>query len=73
MLENSENLQINANSELPKTYEATLAELQKTLKSIENQTANLDDLVEQVQYANQLVLHCKNKLKGLEKGLGQIL
>lgn len=73
MLENDKNIHLSINSNLPETYEATLAELQKTLKSIDNQTANLDDLVEQVQYANQLVLHCKNKLRGLEKGLNQIL
>lgn len=73
MIKNDDNFNIAANNELPETYEATLAELQKILKSIDNQTTNLDDLVEQVQYANQLVSHCKNKLRGIEKELGQIL
>lgn len=73
MFDNNENLSESQNTLLPKTYEASLAELQKILKVIDNQGTSLDDLLDNVQKANNLVLHCKERLRTIENDVQKIL
>lgn len=73
MFDNNENLYEETNNLLPNTYEAALADLQNTLKVIDNQGTNLDDLLEHVQRANELVQYCKDKLRTIEGDVQKIL
>ena len=73
MFDNTENINKEPNNILPTTYEAALEKLQNTLKVIDNQGSNLDELVQQVQQANELVQYCKDKLRTIEGDVQKIL
>ncbi len=73
MFENNENIDKTANFSLPNTYEAALSELKNVLEKVDNQEISLDDLLQYVQYANQLVQQCKSKLRAIENDVEQIL
>jgi exodeoxyribonuclease VII small subunit len=73
MFENSENIDNQSKISLSGTYESSLAELKGVLNDIDNQETNLDDLLNNVERANQLVLHCKGKLRAIENNVTDIL
>lgn len=73
MFENEKNLDESAKSSLSMTYEGALDELKEVLKVVDSQGTSLDDLLTHVQRANQLVQHCKTKLRTIEEDVNQIL
>jgi exodeoxyribonuclease VII small subunit len=54
-------------------YEQALQQLKTILQQMEQGERNMDNLLAQVQQANTLVEHCKNRLRGLENDVRSIL
>lgn len=54
-------------------YEQALKQLQTILKEMEQGERNMDELLSQVQQANRLVEQCKNRLRGIENDVRNIL
>lgn len=54
-------------------YEQALKQLQTILKQMEQGERNMDELLSQVQQANHLVEQCKNRLRGIENNVRNIL
>jgi len=73
MFENNENIDDEPKSSVSETYENSLTELKGVLNDIDNQETNLDDLLENVELANQLVQRCKDKLRAIENNVNNIL
>ncbi len=47
-------------------YEAAVEELQGIINQLENDEVNMDDLLEKVQRAKELLVFCKEKLRTVE-------
>lgn len=54
-------------------YEQALQQLQTILKEMEHGERNMEELLTQVQQANALVEQCKNRLRGIENDVRNIL
>lgn len=73
MFENNENINKKNMASLPEKYEDALSELNDIVNLVDSQGTSLDDLLHHVQHAQQLIQHCKNKLRDLENDLTKIL
>ena len=73
MFDNNENINEKTKLSLPEKYEEALSELKNIVKIVDSQGTSLDDLLKHVQQANELIDHCKNKLRGLEEDIEKIL
>lgn len=73
MIENHQNLDETPKSSFSVTYEEALAEVEKMVKSFENQDNSLDNLLKNVEHANGLIQHCKDKLRAIESNAKKIL
>jgi len=73
MIENNQNLDNSPKSSFSVTYEEAVAEIEKMVKSFENQDDSLDNLLKNVEQANELIQHCKNKLRAIENDAKKIL
>ncbi|BDS13353.1 exodeoxyribonuclease VII small subunit [Aureispira anguillae] len=73
MVTNNGNLDGNEKKVNLDTYESNLNALKSILKNIDNQMGSLDDLIQDIETANQLVQDCKNKLCNIENSINKIL
>jgi len=48
------------------TYNKAFSELEKLVEQIEDDTIQLDTLAAKVKEANELILYCEDKLRGIE-------
>lgn len=73
MFDDNENLNETTNSSASDSYETALTELKAVLKAVDSQGTSLDDVLVNIQQANKLVQHCKDKLRAIEKNVNEIL
>jgi exodeoxyribonuclease VII small subunit len=52
------------------SYESASKELERILSTLQNGEASLDELPKMIEKANKLVKDCKEKLRSVEKALG---
>ncbi|MCX8070419.1 MAG: exodeoxyribonuclease VII small subunit [Thermodesulfovibrionales bacterium] len=55
------------------TYSQALNELEQIVSSIESQEADIDDLANKVKRASELIIYCRNKLRGTEEDINKVL
>ena len=55
------------------SYEAAMAELRTILQEIQDETITIDDLAERTRRAQELLLHCRSKLRNTEAEVDQVL
>ena len=51
-------------------YEAAIKELQTIVNQLESQEVNMDNLLEKVKRAKELLDFCKQKLRSVESEIG---
>lgn len=55
----------------PTTYSTAFAELEKLVHEIEDRDIQLDTLADKIKRANQLILFCEQKLRGIEEDISK--
>lgn len=55
------------------TYNDAFAQLEKLVHEIEDRDIQLDTLADKIKRANQLILFCEQKLRGIEEGISKEL
>ncbi|UXX78520.1 exodeoxyribonuclease VII small subunit [Reichenbachiella carrageenanivorans] len=54
------------------SYQAAYDELQNICEQLESEEIDVDQITELVKRANELVKHCQDRLRGIEKDLSTV-
>lgn len=54
------------------TYSQALTEIEKIVQIIESQEVDVDDLTDKVKRASELIIFCRNKLRGTEEEINKL-
>ena len=55
------------------SYEAAMAELRSILQEIQNEAITIDELTARTRRAQELLVHCRTKLRTTENEIDQVL
>lgn len=54
-------------------YEEAVQELQNIIQQLESDEVNMDNLLDKVQRAKELLVFCKSKLRNVESEVNEVL